>query len=141
MCYLHLSSNSKMTLSSFCLGILLSYTILCKNVVHCELPEEPIKCSFGNSDCVITNSYGSFSDRSTCRAADAVYPENEDRLISYVRDATMMKRKIKVFSRLWLLFASWFLLKSWTMHDTNPIFPDIVYKWWESQRIEQVYNL
>ncbi|KMT01883.1 hypothetical protein BVRB_9g210020 [Beta vulgaris subsp. vulgaris] len=88
-----------MTLSSFCLGILLSYTILCKNVVHCELPEEPIKCSFGNSDCVITNSYGSFSDRSTCRAADAVYPENEDRLISYVRDATMMKRKIKVATK------------------------------------------
>ncbi|XP_021757035.1 probable L-gulonolactone oxidase 4 [Chenopodium quinoa] len=73
--------------------------ILCKNGVNCDPPEGPIKCSYGNSDCIITNSYGSFPDRSTCHAANAVYPENEDQLISYVRDATKMERKIKVATK------------------------------------------
>ena len=70
--------------------------ILCKNGVNCDPPEGPIKCSYGNSDCIITNSYGSFPDRSNCHDANAVYPDSEDQLISYVRDATKMKRKIKV---------------------------------------------
>ncbi|KMT12186.1 hypothetical protein BVRB_5g101330 [Beta vulgaris subsp. vulgaris] len=80
--------------------VLLSYFILSwSNLVICDPPEEPIKCSSGNSDCTITNGYGSFPDRSICRAANAVYPENEDELISYVKDATMNKRKIKVATR------------------------------------------
>ncbi|KAK9664844.1 hypothetical protein RND81_14G073000 [Saponaria officinalis] len=76
-----------------------SYLILCCQVVKCVIPEEPVKCSNGNSDCTVTNGYGSFPDRSSCRAADVVYPENEDQIISYVRDATKIKRKIKVVTR------------------------------------------
>ncbi|XP_010676589.2 LOW QUALITY PROTEIN: probable L-gulonolactone oxidase 4 [Beta vulgaris subsp. vulgaris] len=80
--------------------ILVSYFILYwSDVVTCNPPEEPIKCSSGNSDCTITNGYGSFPDRSICRAANVVYPENEDQLISYVKDATTNKRKIKVATK------------------------------------------
>ncbi|KAK9664843.1 hypothetical protein RND81_14G072900 [Saponaria officinalis] len=76
-----------------------SYIILWCQVVKCVTPEEPVKCSNGNSDCTVTNGYGSFPDRSSCQAADVVYPENEDQIISYVRDATNINRKIKVVTR------------------------------------------
>ncbi|KAK9664848.1 hypothetical protein RND81_14G073400 [Saponaria officinalis] len=79
--------------------IISSYLILWCQVVRCVPPEEPVKCSNGNSICVVTNGYGSFPDRSSCRAADVVYPVNEDQIISYVRDATKIKRKIKVATK------------------------------------------
>ncbi|KAH9625767.1 hypothetical protein KSS87_013599 [Heliosperma pusillum] len=79
--------------------VIATYIILWCQVVHCFVPEEPVKCSNGTSDCTVTNGYGSFPDRSLCRAADIVYPDNEDQLISYVRDATIAQRKIKVVTR------------------------------------------
>ncbi|KAK9664845.1 hypothetical protein RND81_14G073200 [Saponaria officinalis] len=79
--------------------IISSYLILWCQVVRCVPPEEPVKCSNGNSNCVITNGYGSFPDRSSCQAADVVFPVNEDQIISYVRDATKIKRKIKVVTK------------------------------------------
>ncbi|KAJ4831081.1 hypothetical protein Tsubulata_006068 [Turnera subulata] len=39
---------------------------------------EPIKCSSRNTNCVITNSYGSFPDRATCRAGNVAYPTTEE---------------------------------------------------------------
>ncbi|KAH9617812.1 hypothetical protein KSS87_011485 [Heliosperma pusillum] len=60
---------------------------------------EPVKCSNGNSNCTVNNGYASFPDRSSCRAADVVYPVNEDQLISYVRGATKIRRKIKVVTK------------------------------------------
>ncbi|KAH9613277.1 hypothetical protein KSS87_005425 [Heliosperma pusillum] len=79
--------------------VLTTYIILSCQLVFCFVPEEPVTCSNGNSDCIVTNGYGSFPDRSSCRAADIVYPLNEDQLISHVRDATMIQRKIKVVTR------------------------------------------
>ncbi|XP_074293800.1 putative L-gulonolactone oxidase 1 [Silene latifolia] len=81
------------------LCVITTYLIFWCQVVYCFVPEEPVKCSNGNSDCTVTNGYGSFPDRSLCRAADIVYPDNEDQLISHVRDATIAQRKIKVVTR------------------------------------------
>ncbi|KAH9625766.1 hypothetical protein KSS87_013598 [Heliosperma pusillum] len=80
-------------------SVITTYLIFWCQVVHCFVPEEPVKCSNGNTNCTITNAAGSFPDRRLCRAADVVYPHNEDELVSYVRDATMAKRKIKVVTR------------------------------------------
>ena len=62
----------------------------------CSPPEEPIKCSSENTNCTITNSYGAFPDRSTCRAAEVAYPTTEQELISIVAEATKNRRKMKV---------------------------------------------
>ncbi|KAL0002385.1 hypothetical protein SO802_016166 [Lithocarpus litseifolius] len=62
----------------------------------CSPPEKPIKCSSENTNCTITNSYGAFPDRSTCRAAEVAYPTTEQELISVVAEATKNRRKIKV---------------------------------------------
>ncbi|KNA08107.1 hypothetical protein SOVF_165620 [Spinacia oleracea] len=86
----------------FLLLLIISYCLLqwCNTVTcDCVAPEEPIKCSSGNSNCIVTNSQGSFPDRSICRAADAVYPTTEAELISAVSAATITKRKMKVATR------------------------------------------
>ncbi|XP_050249519.1 probable L-gulonolactone oxidase 6 [Quercus robur] len=62
----------------------------------CSPPEEPIKCSSENTNCTITNSYGAFPDRSTCRAAEVAYPTTEQELISIMAEATKNRRKMKV---------------------------------------------
>ncbi|KNA08106.1 hypothetical protein SOVF_165610, partial [Spinacia oleracea] len=59
----------------------------------------PIKCSNKSFDCVITNSYGAFPDRTTCRVAEVMYPTSEDELIVAVAAATKNKRKMKVATR------------------------------------------
>ncbi|KAL0002389.1 hypothetical protein SO802_016170 [Lithocarpus litseifolius] len=68
-------------------------------VVCCIPPEDPIKCSSDNTDCTITNSYGAFPDRSTCRAAEVAFPSTEQELISIVSKASRNKRKMKVATR------------------------------------------
>ncbi|KAJ8442908.1 hypothetical protein Cgig2_022274 [Carnegiea gigantea] len=68
-------------------------------IVHCSPPEDPIKCSANNSQCSITNSYGTFPDRSTCRAATAVFPSSEEELIAAVATGTKNKMKMKVATR------------------------------------------
>ncbi|KAH7519423.1 hypothetical protein FEM48_Zijuj08G0034500 [Ziziphus jujuba var. spinosa] len=67
--------------------------------VCCTPPEEPIKCKSKNTDCTITNSYGTFPDRSVCRAQNVVYPTTEEELISAVASATKKGSKIKVATR------------------------------------------
>lgn len=63
-------------------------------------PEDPIKCSSSNNTtCTITNSYGMFPDRTTCQASQALYPTNEQELISMVATASRAKTKIKVATR------------------------------------------
>ncbi|KAL1830303.1 hypothetical protein ACET3Z_008715 [Daucus carota] len=70
-------------------------------LVRSSPPENPIRCTTFNSStkCTITNSYGAFPDRSTCRAADAVYPTTEEELVSVVAMATKNGRKMKVATR------------------------------------------
>nr|XP_048334560.1 probable L-gulonolactone oxidase 6 [Ziziphus jujuba var. spinosa] len=67
--------------------------------VCCTPPEEPIKCKSKNTDCTITNSYGTFLDHSVCRAQNVVYPTTEEELISAVASATKKESKIKVATR------------------------------------------
>lgn len=62
-------------------------------------PEPPIKCSSQNQNCTITNSYGTFPDRSICRAAQAVFPATEEELVTVVAAAARARRKIKVATR------------------------------------------
>ncbi|PON48463.1 L-gulonolactone oxidase [Trema orientale] len=68
-------------------------------VVCCTPPEDPIKCSTGNSNCTVTNSYGAFPDRSICRAGAATYPSTEEELIAIVASATRDGSKMKVATR------------------------------------------
>ncbi|EEF41912.1 probable L-gulonolactone oxidase 6 [Ricinus communis] len=62
-------------------------------------PEDPIECTSRNTNCTITNSYGTFPDRSICQAANVAYPTTEEELISVVANATKAKRKMKVATR------------------------------------------
>ncbi|KAF8104987.1 hypothetical protein N665_0164s0005 [Sinapis alba] len=62
-------------------------------------PEDPVKCVSGDTDCRVTNSYGVFPDRSTCRAANVAYPTTETELVSIVAAATKAKRKMRVTTR------------------------------------------
>lgn len=67
--------------------------------ILCIPPEDPIKCVASNRTCTVTNSYGAFPDRSTCRVAEVAYPTSEKEVISIVAKATMAGRKIKVSTR------------------------------------------
>ncbi|KAL0720233.1 hypothetical protein Bca4012_034832 [Brassica carinata] len=62
-------------------------------------PEDPVKCVSGDTDCRVTNSFGVFPDRSTCRAANVAYPTTEAELVSIVAAATKAKRKMRVTTR------------------------------------------
>ncbi|KAJ6390712.1 hypothetical protein OIU77_024846 [Salix suchowensis] len=68
-------------------------------MVDCSPPENHIKCSSANTNCTITNSYGTFPDRSICQAANVAYPTTEEELISIVAEATRARRKVKVATR------------------------------------------
>ncbi|KAG5566082.1 hypothetical protein RHGRI_001873 [Rhododendron griersonianum] len=92
---LHLKSQNTM----FQLFLLLKFTTILFSKVNSSPPEDPIICSSINRNCTITNSYGSFPDRSVCRAADVAYPTTEEELISVVATATEAKRKMKVATR------------------------------------------
>ncbi|KAK6919910.1 D-arabinono-1,4-lactone oxidase, C-terminal domain [Dillenia turbinata] len=68
-------------------------------MVECTPPEDPIKCSSKTSNCIITNSYGMFPDRSICQAANAIYPTSEDEVIQALAFATKNRMKMKVATR------------------------------------------
>ncbi|KAJ6940613.1 L-gulonolactone oxidase 6 [Populus alba x Populus x berolinensis] len=76
-----------------------SCLLLAVFMVGCSPPENHIKCSSTNTNCTITNSYGTFPDRSICQAANVAYPATEEELISIVAAATRAERKVKVATR------------------------------------------
>jgi L-gulonolactone oxidase len=47
----------------------------------------------------VTNTYGSFPDRTVCRAANATFPRTEQELVVAVAAAAAAKRKVKVATR------------------------------------------
>lgn len=62
-------------------------------------PKDPIKCSSKNTNCTITNSIGTFPDRSICQAGEVKYPTTEEELISIVALATKRNSKMKAATR------------------------------------------
>ncbi|XP_054785009.1 probable L-gulonolactone oxidase 6 [Prosopis cineraria] len=70
-----------------------------KNVVFSSPPDDPIKCTSTDTNCTITNSYGTFPDRSTCGASRALYPTTEQELISMVASASKSNTKVKAATR------------------------------------------
>ncbi|TVU43637.1 hypothetical protein EJB05_10123, partial [Eragrostis curvula] len=59
-------------------------------------PPDPVSCACGMTDCTVTNAYGSFADRSICRAANATFPRTEQELVAAVAEAAAARRKVKV---------------------------------------------
>uniref|UniRef100_M8CUI7 L-gulonolactone oxidase n=1 Tax=Aegilops tauschii TaxID=37682 RepID=M8CUI7_AEGTA len=58
-------------------------------------PPEPVVCAHGTSDCTVSTAYGSFPDRTVCRAASATFPRTEKELVAAVAAAAAAKRKVK----------------------------------------------
>ncbi|KAG2290509.1 hypothetical protein Bca4012_028391 [Brassica carinata] len=79
------------------LGLLCIFTLVLTAVS--TPPEDPVKCVSGNANCTVTNSYGAFPDRSTCRAASVAYPTTEDELVAIVAAATKTGQKMRVTTR------------------------------------------
>ncbi|WCJ22496.1 D-arabinono-1 4-lactone oxidase family protein [Euphorbia peplus] len=77
-----------------------AFLLLLVSLVSCSTPPDHIKCSAPkNTNCTITNSYGTFPDRSICKAGSVEYPATEEELIAIVAKATQEKRKMKVTTR------------------------------------------
>ncbi|KAK1597255.1 hypothetical protein QYE76_000060 [Lolium multiflorum] len=60
---------------------------------------EPVACAHGTSNCTVTNAYGSFPDRTICRAANATFPSTEKELVAAVATAAAAKRKVKAATK------------------------------------------
>ncbi|KAL9304170.1 hypothetical protein ACSQ67_021433 [Phaseolus vulgaris] len=78
-----------------------------KRAMFSTPPEDPIKCSSGNTTCTITNSYGMFPDRSICHASKVLYPTTEQEIVSMVASAARSKSKMKVATRFRTASPSW----------------------------------
>ncbi|XP_054783057.1 probable L-gulonolactone oxidase 6 [Prosopis cineraria] len=80
-------------------SVLIVFFLVFLNGAFSSPPPDPIKCKSGNTDCTITNAYGTFPDRSTCRASRVLYPTTEQELISMVASASKSNTKVKAATR------------------------------------------
>ncbi|KAG0488513.1 hypothetical protein HPP92_007324 [Vanilla planifolia] len=62
-------------------------------------PESPIKCASVTTNCTVTNSYGTYPDRTICRAAHAAFPSSEVELVAALAAAARAGRKVKAVTR------------------------------------------
>ena len=90
-----------MELKTYCIVVLYSIAVLylSRHIVKCSPPGAVVECSNGVRECVVTNSYGAFPDRSTCKAAQALFPSTEDELLSYVAMAVKKQQNVRVVTR------------------------------------------
>ncbi|KAL6004271.1 hypothetical protein ACLOJK_004818 [Asimina triloba] len=80
-------------------GMWVHFLVLFVVLVRCSPPEDPIQCSSATTQCTVSNSYGSFPDRSICRAGEVVYPTNEEELLAAVAKAAASNRTMKAATR------------------------------------------
>ncbi|KAI9093931.1 hypothetical protein K1719_026929 [Acacia pycnantha] len=80
-------------------SILTIFFLVFMNGVFSSPPDDPVKCTSGNTNCTISNAYGVFPDRSTCRASQVLYPTTEQELVSMVASASKSNIKVKVATR------------------------------------------
>ena len=72
---------------------------LLTRIVKSSPPGPVVKCSDGFTNCTVSNAYGAFPDRSTCRAAQVVYPSTEEQLVASVAEAVQKNQKMRVVTR------------------------------------------
>lgn len=85
-----------MMMEAGCSFLLLLISI---TVTKCSPLEDSIRCTNGTTDCTITNVYGIFPDRTTCRVRQVIYPTTEEQLLAAVAAASNSIQKIKVATR------------------------------------------
>ncbi|XP_002971003.2 L-gulonolactone oxidase 3 [Selaginella moellendorffii] len=64
------------------------------------LPPPAVTCRSGNSNCTISGTYGTWPDRSTCKAAQVFYPASEQQIVDAVAFGVRNNMKMKVVTRL-----------------------------------------
>ncbi|XP_002982127.2 L-gulonolactone oxidase 3 [Selaginella moellendorffii] len=63
-------------------------------------PLPPVRClADGSFNCTVSGTYGTWPDRSPCRAARALFPASEEELVTAVAFGSRNKMKMKVVSK------------------------------------------
>lgn len=86
-----------MLITKFCLQQILCIIAIILTLTGAMPPQNPVQCD--QTGCTLSNSYGVWGDRRTCRAAAAVYPTTEEELRAAVADAVKKKMKVKLVSK------------------------------------------
>lgn len=79
--------------------MVLSLAVVLVHLAVGSPPPDPVNCMHGTSNCTITNTYGSFTDRTICRAAKVTYPGTEQELVAAVAAVASTKQKVKVATK------------------------------------------
>uniref|UniRef100_A0ACD5Y1K0 Uncharacterized protein n=1 Tax=Avena sativa TaxID=4498 RepID=A0ACD5Y1K0_AVESA len=94
-----MSQGQTRTMESLQLPILLLALGVLLQLCSCSPPADTAVCTNGTSNCTVTNTYGSYTDRTVCHAANITYPKTEEELVAAVAAATSAKRKLKVATK------------------------------------------